>query len=118
MLTFICHPRCTTCKKARDFLDNCGVEYAERDITSQNPTLDELRMWRELSGAGIRKLFNTSGIQYRALGLKEKLDSMSDEEALELLATDGMLVKRPVLVGEGFVLFGFRQSEWEAKITE
>ncbi len=116
MLRFICHPRCTTCKKARDFLTGSGMQFEERDITSHNPTLEELKEWHELSGLDIRKLFNTSGIQYRALGLKDKLAEMTTDEALELLASDGMLVKRPVLVGEGFVFFGFKEAEWAGKL--
>lgn len=112
MLTFICHPRCTTCKKALAFLDARGIEYAVRDITKENPTRAELESWLEISGRDIKKAFNTSGIQYRALNLKDRLAEMTREEALDLLASDGMLVKRPVLVGEGFVLFGFREPEW------
>ena len=94
------------------------MQFEERDITSQNPTRDELKAWYETSGLDIRKLFNTSGIQYRALGLKDKLAEMSADEALDLLATDGMLVKRPVLVGEGFVLFGFKEAEWEKNLNK
>ena len=116
MLTFICHPRCTTCKKARDYLDRLGAEYELRDITFDNPTRDELKSWLETSGLEIRKLFNTSGIQYRALGLKDKIAAMSADEALDLLASDGMLVKRPVLIGDGFVLFGFREADWAKKL--
>ena len=116
MLTFICHPRCTTCKKALDWLEKQGVEFASRDITAQNPAKEELDAWFKLRSGDIRKLFNTSGIQYRALGLKDKLSEMSTEEAIDLLATDGMLVKRPVLVGDDFVLFGFKEAEWTEKL--
>ena len=118
MLTFICHPRCTTCKKARDFLDARGIEYSVRDIVAENPARDELEKWLEVSGRDIKKAFNTSGIQYRALNLKERLKEMSADEALELLATDGMLVKRPVLVGDDFVLFGFKEAEWAEKLND
>ena len=116
MLTFICHPRCTTCKKAEAFLQAKGVEYVKRDITAENPAKNELEEWLRISGRDIKKAFNTSGIQYRALGLKDRLNEMSTDEALDLLASDGMLVKRPVLIGEGFVLFGFREAEWSDKI--
>ena len=118
MLTFVCHPRCSTCKKARAFLDAICAEYAARDITSENPTRDELEKWLAVSGRDVKKAFNTSGMQYRALGLKDKLTQMSADEALELLASDGMLVKRPVLVGDGFVLFGFKEAEWAEKLIK
>ena len=118
MLTFICHPRCTTCKKAEAYLAAAGVEYAKRDITAENPTKDELAGWLALSGRDLKKAFNTSGMQYRALGLKDRLGSMSADEAIELLATDGMLVKRPVLVGDDFVLFGFKEAEWAEKLNK
>ena len=117
MLIFICHPGCSTCKKARQYLENNNVEYVLRDITADNPTLEELTCWLKLSGLEIKKLFNTSGLKYRALCLKDKLNGMSEEEALELLASDGMLVKRPVLVGEDFVLFGFKEAEWANKLN-
>lgn len=112
MLTFICHPRCTTCKRARDFLDARGIEYETRDITVENPSRGELEKWLGMGSRDVKKAFNTSGLQYRALGLKDRLKEMSVDEALELLASDGMLVKRPVLVGDGFVLFGFKEAEW------
>lgn len=118
MLTFICHPRCTTCKKAQEYLDAKGVEYAVRDITSENPGRNELEKWIAVSGREIRKAFNTSGIQYRALNLKDRLKEMSEAEMLELLASDGMLVKRPVLVGDEFVLFGFKEAEWAEKLNK
>jgi len=117
MLTFICHPRCTTCKKAREYLDKNGIEYAVRDITSENPSREELGAWFEMSGLDIRRLFNTSGIQYRALGLKDRIPEMTADEALDLLATDGMLVKRPVLLSQDFVLFGFKEAEWVKKLN-
>ena len=94
-------------------MDGRGVEYELRDIKLENPTADELRQWHQDSGLPLKRFFNTSGLQYKALGLKDKLPAMSGEEQLALLAADGMLVKRPILVGEGFVLTGFRQAEWE-----
>ena len=110
------YPKCTTCQRAKKFLDERGVEYTPRHIKEDNPCADELREWFKRSGLPLKKFFNTSRIQYRALELKDKLPAMSEEEQLELLASDGMLVKRPVLVGDGFVLTGFRQSEWEEKL--
>lgn len=115
-MTFICYPKCTTCQKARAFLDAHGIQYAFRDIKLQNPTLDELKAWHRESGLQLRRFFNTSGLQYKALSLKDKLPSMSAEEQLKLLSTDGMLVKRPILLGDGFVLIGFDQAEWEARL--
>ena len=115
-MLFLCYPKCTTCQKARAFLDGRGIAYTLRDIKLENPTADELRRWWQDSGLPLKKFFNTSGLQYKALGLKDKLPGMSEEEQLALLATDGMLVKRPILVGEGFVLTGFRQAEWEAAL--
>ena len=115
-MLFLWYPKCTTCQRAKKFLDERGVEYTPRHIKEDNPCADELREWFKRSGLPLKKFFNTSGIQYRALELKDKLADMSEEEQLELLASDGMLVKRPVLVGDGFVLTGFRQSEWEEKL--
>ena len=115
-MLFLWYPKCTTCQRAKKFLDERGVEYTPRHIKEGNPCADELREWFKRSGLPLKKFFNTSGIQYRALELKDKLPAMSEEEQLELLASDGMLVKRPVLVGDGFVLTGFRQSEWEEKL--
>lgn len=115
MLSFVCYERCSTCKKARDYLSGKSVPFAARDIRGDNPTRDELDAWRKLSGLPIRRIFNTSGILYREMGLSAKLDSMTDDEALSLLATDGMLVKRPILVGPDFALFGFREDEWTAR---
>lgn len=116
-MLFLCYPKCTTCQKARTWLDGRGISYTFRDIKLDNPTADELREWRQRSGLPLKKFFNTSGLQYKALGLKDKLPAMGEEEQLALLATDGMLVKRPLLIGEDFVLVGFRQAEWEAKLT-
>ena len=112
-MLFFCYPKCTTCQKAKAFLDSRGVAYDLRDIKLENPTADELRgLWKK-SGLPLKKFFNTSGLQYKALGLKDKLPDMDEEAQLSLLATDGMLVKRPILAGEDFVLVGFRQPEWE-----
>ena len=115
-MLFLAYPKCTTCKKAKKFLDERGVSYTERHIKQDNPTADELRTWRQAGALPLKKFFNTSGMQYRALGLKDKLPAMSEEEQLALLASDGMLVKRPILVGDCFVLTGFRQSEWEEQL--
>ena len=112
-MLFLCYPKCTTCQKAKAFLDSRGVAYDLRDIKLENPTADELRgLWKK-SGLPLKKFFNTSGLQYKALDLKDKLPDMDEEAQLSLLATDGMLVKRPILAGEDFVLVGFRQPEWE-----
>ena len=115
-MLFVCYPKCTTCQKARKWLDEQRIAYELRDIKTENPTYDELAAWYERSGLPLKKFFNTSGLQYKALGLKEKLPAMSEAEQLALLATDGMLVKRPLLVGEDFVLTGFRAAEWEARL--
>lgn len=116
MLHFICYPKCTTCQKARKWLDQNKIEYEFRDIKTQNPTQEELADWYQKSGLPLRKFFNTSGQLYRSLDLKNKLPSMSQEEMLALLATDGMLVKRPILVGPDFVLVGFKEAQWEAQL--
>ena len=112
-MLFICYPKCTTCKKAQAYLDEKGTAYEFRDIKLENPSEEELRQWWKTSGLPLKKFFNTSGLQYKALGLKDKLPTMSEEEQLALLATDGLLVKRPLLVGDDFVLTGFRQAEWD-----
>ena len=112
-MLFVCYPKCTTCQKALRFLEERGIDVAVRNIKDERPALNELRGWHARSGLPLRRFFNTSGIQYRALGLKDRLDSMSEEEQLSLLATDGMLVKRPILIADGFVLVGFRAEEWE-----
>lgn len=114
---FIEYPKCSTCKKAKKWLDDHGVEYVDRHIVEDNPTAAELSEWYAKSGLPMRRFFNTSGMKYRELGIKAKLDvGMSDEECFELLATDGMLVKRPLVVGDGFVLVGFKEAEWEAAL--
>ena len=115
-MLFICYPKCTTCKKAQAWLDAQGAAYDFRDIKLENPSEKELRAWWQASGLPLKKFFNTSGLQYKALQLKDKLPAMTEDEMLALLATDGMLVKRPLLVGEDFVLAGFRQAEWEEKV--
>ena len=115
-MLFICYPKCSTCQKAKKWLESRNVKIEERDIVLQNPTKEELKEWYQKSGLPLKRFFNTSGMRYRELGLKDKLLSMPEEEQLELLASDGMLVKRPLLVGEDFVLTGFREKEWEEKI--
>ena len=115
-MLFICYPKCTTCKKAQTWLEAQGTAYELRDIKLENPSEEELRTWWKASGLPLKKFFNTSGLQYKALQLKDKLPTMSEEEQLALLATDGMLVKRPLLIGADFVLTGFRQAEWEEKV--
>ena len=115
-MLFLCYPGCSTCKKAQAFLDARGVSYTLRDIKTKNPSSEELLLWKEKSGLALRRFFNTSGMAYRSLGLAAKLPAMGEEEQLHLLASDGMLVRRPILVGDDFVLVGFRQSEWEAAL--
>ena len=115
-MLFVCYPKCTTCQKAKAWLEARGLPAEVRDIKTQNPTEAELRRWHALSGLPLKRFFNTSGLQYKALGLKDKLPEMSQEEQLDLLATDGMLVKRPILVGDDVVLVGFRQAEGEAAL--
>lgn len=115
-MLFICYPKCSTCQKARAFLDARGVKYDLRDIKTENPTEAELRVWYAKSGLPLKRFFNTSGLQYRALELSKKLSSMTEDEQLSLLATDGMLVKRPILVGDDFVLVGFKETEWQTKL--
>ena len=115
-MLFLCYPKCSTCQKAKAWLEERGISYDLRDIKQNNPTVEELTAWYQKSGLPLKKFFNTSGLQYKALGLKEKLPAMSEAEQLALLATDGMLVKRPLLVGEDFVLTGFCATEWEARL--
>lgn len=116
MLQFICYPKCTTCQKAKRWLDDNGTQYELRDIKSDNPNLTELTEWHQRSGLPLRKFFNTSGLLYKSMELKTKLPTMTEDEMLALLATDGMLVKRPLLIGNSFVLVGFKESEWADKI--
>ena len=115
-MLFVCYPKCTTCQKAQKWLDETGAAYTVRNIKEDNPTRAELEQWHQRSGLPLKRFFNTSGLQYKALGLKDKLPEMSQEEQLDLLATDGILVKRPILVGDDVVLVGFRQAEWEAAL--
>ena len=115
-MLFLWYPKCTTCQRAKKFLDERGVSYAQRHIKEENPAVEELRTWWKASGLPLKKFFNTSGMLSRELELKDRLPTMSEEEQLELLASNGMLVKRPILVGNGFVRIGFRQGEWEEKL--
>lgn len=112
-MLFICYPKCSTCQKAKKWLDEHNVEYMERHIVESNPSYEELKLWHEKSGLALKKFFNTSGLLYKELQLKDKLPEMSEEEQLKLLATKGMLVKRPIVVEGDKVLVGFRESEWE-----
>ncbi len=112
MLLFLEYPKCTTCQKAKKWLTEQGVEFEDRDIKLQNPTFAELSEWYGKSGLPLKRFFNTSGLLYKSMGLKDKLPAMTEEEQLKLLATDGMLVKRPLLIGENFVLTGFRAEKW------
>lgn len=112
-MLYVCYPKCTTCQKAQKWLDSKNISYTVRNIKEENPTQEELRAWWKQSGLPLKKFFNTSGMEYRALGLKDRLASMSEEERLALLATSGMLVKRPLLVGENTVLVGFQEARWE-----
>ena len=116
MLKFICYPTCTTCQKAKKFLDENNVEYDSRDIKLDNPGADELAAWYAKSGLPLKKFFNTSGLLYKSMELKTKLPEMSEADMIKLLASDGMLVKRPMLVAEDFVLVGFKEEEWQNKI--
>lgn len=115
-MLFVEYPKCSTCQRAKKFLDERGVVYEDRHIKEDNPGVEELRGWWQTSGLPLKKFFNTSGLQYKALGLKDKLSGMPQEEQLALLASDGMLVKRPILVGEDFVLVGFREADWASRV--
>ena len=116
MMEFLCYSRCSTCQKAKKWLDENGISYQERPIKEQNPTVEELKLWHQKSGLPLKKFFNTSGMLYKEMQLKDKLPNMSEEERYALLATDGMLVKRPILVGYDFVLTGFKEKEWSEKL--
>ena len=118
MIKFICYPKCTTCQKARKWLDDNQIKYELRDIKFDNPTLDELTEWLKKSGLPLKKFFNTSGLLYKSLDLKSKLPTMTEDEMLKLLASDGMLVKRPLLIGDSFVLVGFKEDDWSAKLVK
>lgn len=115
-MVFVCYPKCSTCQKAKKWLDEAGLSYELRDIKENRPTEQELRQWHIKSGLPLKRFFNTSGLQYKALCLKDKLPAMTEDEQYALLATDGMLVKRPLLIGDGFVLVGFRQDNWQARL--
>ncbi|MGI6551876.1 MAG: arsenate reductase family protein [Bacillota bacterium] len=115
-MIFVCYPRCTTCRKAKQWLEAKQVHFEERNIKENNPTIGELKDWHKKSGLPLKKFFNTSGQLYRKLNLKEKLPTMSEDEQYKLLASDGMMVKRPILVGDGFVLVGFKEADWEAAL--
>lgn len=117
-MLYLQYPPCSTCQKAKKWLDENGVNYTARHIKDENPTYEELKCWYQLSGLPLKRFFNTSGLQYRALNLKDRLPGMTEEEQLQLLASDGMLVKRPLIVGEGFVLTGFKEAEWAAKMKK
>ncbi len=117
-MLFIEYPKCSTCKKAKKWLDAHNVEYTDRHIVENNPTYDELKEWYEKSDFPLKKFFNTSGILYREMQLKDKLSAMSDEDKLKLLATDGMLVKRPLIVSDNVVLTGFKEAEWAERLLE
>ncbi len=116
MLKFICYPKCTTCQKAKKWLDDNKMEYELRDIKQDNPTFEELTEWYKKSGLPLKKFFNTSGLLYKSMDLKNKLPDMTEDEMLQLLSTEGMLIKRPVLVADSFVLVGFKESEWTEKL--
>ncbi len=115
-MTLICYPKCTTCQKAKKWLEDNGISYELRDIKEENPSAEEISLWQKVSELPLKRFFNTSGLLYRSLDLKNKLPEMSGEKMLSLLATDGMLVKRPILVDDGFALVGFREPEWEKKL--
>ena len=116
MLKFICYPKCTTCQRAKKWLDDHKISYELRDIKLDHPTLDELTAWQKKSGLSMKKFFNTSGLIYKSLDLKNKLPEMTEEAMLKLLSSDGMLVKRPLLIGEDFVLVGFKDAEWAKNV--
>ncbi len=115
MIKFICYPKCTTCQKAKKWLDDNKIEYTLRDIKTDNPTLEEITEWYKKSTLPLKKFFNTSGILYKSMDLKNKIPTMSEDEMLKLLSSDGMIVKRPLLVGDDFVLVGFKDTEWSEK---
>lgn len=115
-MLFVEYPKCTTCQKAKKWLTENGVEFTDRNIKEENPSADELKEWYVQSGLELKKFFNTSGLLYKSMGLKEKLPQMTEEEKITLLATDGMLVKRPIVVGEDFVLVGFKEAQWKERI--
>ncbi|MGN0453444.1 MAG: arsenate reductase family protein [Ruminococcus sp.] len=115
-MTFICYPKCTTCQKAKAWLDENNIEYTLRDIKEQKPAYDELKAWHKASNLPLKRFFNTCGLLYKSMSLKDKLPNMSDEEQYQLLSTDGMLVKRPLLIGDNFVLVGFKAEQWSKAV--
>lgn len=117
-ILFLQYPPCSTCQKAEQWLKENGVDYEARHIVQENPTAEELKIWREKSGLPLKRFFNTSGLLYKSMGLKDKLEQMGEEAQYELLASNGMLVKRPLVIGKDFVLVGFRQKEWEGAFSE
>lgn len=117
-MLFIEYPKCTTCKKAKKWLTDNGITFEDRNIKEENPTYEELKAWQEKSGLPLKKFFNTSGLIYRSMNLKEKLPTMTDDEQLKLLATDGMLVKRPLIISDDLILVGFREKEYEEKLIK
>lgn len=118
LMLFVCYPKCTTCQKAQKYLETLGISFTVRDIKTDKPSDKELRQWYDKSGLPLKRFFNTSGLLYKSLHLKEKLPSMPEEEQFQLLASDGMLVKRPILVAEDFVLVGFKEKEWAAVFSK
>ncbi len=117
-MVLLCYRKCSTCQKAKKWLDEHNIEYKERDIVEENPSYDELKDWHQKSGFPLKKFFNTSGLLYREMQLKDKLASMSEDEQWKLLASNGMLVKRPILVDEDILLIGFKEAEWEEKLLK
>ena len=117
MIKYICYPKCTTCQRAKKWLDDKKIEYEIRDIKLDKPTFEELKEWHKKSGLPLKKFFNTSGLLYKSLDLKNKLPEMTENDMYKLLSTDGMLVKRPLIIGDDFVLVGFKEVEWAEKIT-
>lgn len=117
-MLFVNYPKCTTCRKAKNFLEQKGIVFEDRNIKEQNPTAEELTRWIAKSGLPVKRFFNTSGMLYREMGLKDKLPEMSEQEMIVLLATDGMLVKRPILVADETVLVGFKETEWENLLAD
>jgi arsenate reductase len=115
-MIFVCYPKCKTCQKAKKWLEENQITFEERHIKENNPTVGELKDWHKKSGLPLKKFFNTSGLLYKELKLKDKLQTMSDDEQYSLLAADGMIVKRPILIGDGFVLVGFNETEWRATL--
>jgi len=115
-MIFLCYAKCTTCQKAKQWLDANGIKYSERPIKEENPSADELKKWYRMGRLPLKKFFNTSGLLYKDMKLKDKLPAMSEDEQIDLLSTDGMLVKRPMIIGDDFVLVGFKEAEWEEKL--